>query len=102
MPDMLKCQNWILLGFMSGFLEDLVVVMRTLSQTEISSNQLIMLSDLIKNYREYESKNPERFPFITKLFSQDDTIVREYVITSIKCQKQSKRIGMYIDLSNIR
>ena len=89
-------KDWILLGFMSGFLEDLVVVMRTLSQTKISSTQLVMLSDLIQNYRKYcEEDNSGRFPFITKLFSHDESLVREYIISSIKSQGRSRRIGMY-------
>lgn len=91
-------KDWILLGFMSGFLEDLVVVMRTLSQTSISKTHLVTLTDLIQNYKTYcNSDNPNRFPFITKLFTQNIDIVRNYITNSIKSQSKSKRIGMYSD-----
>lgn len=89
-------KDWILLGFMSGFLEDLVVVMRTLTQTNISKEQMVTLPVLITNYRKYiTSDNSSRFPFITKLFEQEEELVREYIINSIKSQGKSKRISMY-------
>lgn len=94
-------KDWILLGFMSGFLEDLVVVMRTLTQTSISKTQLVTLTDLVNNYEIYYiSTNSDRFPFITKLFKENIQIIRDYIVKAINSQSKSKRIGLYTDVDN--
>jgi hypothetical protein len=93
-------KDWILLGFMSGFLEDLVIVMRTLDQLNISNSQLVSLDNFISKFK-LDPNNFIRFPFIAKLLTQDNNLIKDYMSVAIKSQGKSKRIGIYIDENNI-
>lgn len=94
---------WVSLGFIAGLLEDLVVVMRTASQTGISNSHLITLDELVDGYFKYEQENHNftRFPFLTKLFTQDKNKINDMLTTAIKSQGiNCKRVSQYFDESN--
>jgi len=90
-------KSWVLLGFLAGVLEDLVVVMRTASQLKISSNHLITLDELTSNIGNcIKTEEGEiRFPFLGKLFTQDKTLIVTLLKSAIDSQGAARRIAIY-------
>lgn len=90
-------KSWVLLGFLAGVLEDLVVVMRTASQLKISPNHLITLDELTTNIGNCIKidEGEIRFPFLDKLFNQDKAIIISLLKSAIDSQGQARRIAIY-------
>lgn len=92
-------KSWILLGFLAGVLEDLVVVMRTVKQMKISSNHLVTIDTLITGYNNYIQTETDgsRFPFLTKLFAFSTDQIVTLLKTAINSQGKARRIAFYND-----
>jgi hypothetical protein len=97
-------RDWMNLGYMCGLLEDLVVVMRTLSQLNISKTHLVDIPRLITNFVEYmhkeESDSNHRFLFLSDLVLNSHRIIDQIIVNSILSQGNSKRIGIYTPLDD--
>lgn len=90
-------KSWVLLGFLAGVLEDLVVIMRTASQLKISPNHLITLDELTTNLGNCikTEEGEVRFPFIGKLFTQDKAVIIALLKSAIDSQGQARRIAIF-------
>jgi hypothetical protein len=93
--------EWMNLGIYAGILEDLVVIMRTASQINISNDHLISLDVLKTRFIELNdtAQINIRFPFINRIFMYDSNMISKIIRDAIKFQGCSKRIGYYIDIS---
>ncbi len=94
-------KSWIPLGFLAGVLEDLVVIMRTGKQLNISPNHLISLEELIGGYDIYNKKVTDRdvarFPFLTKLFTLPRDDIMFLLKNAVDSQGKARRISVYFD-----
>jgi hypothetical protein len=93
-------KSWLLLGFLAGVLEELVVIMRTASQMGISPNHLITLDELVKGLKISYADDPInecRFLFMTKLLSQSTERITTLLKSAIDSQGKARRISMYTD-----
>jgi hypothetical protein len=91
---------WLGLGVSAGFMEDMVVVMRTISQLGFSSTHVCSIKRLISGYRKYIEDNPDhfRFMFMRFVFNRyNDEDLIQFIISAIKNQDASKRIGLLED-----
>jgi hypothetical protein len=97
--------DWMQIGYFGGLLEDLVVVMRTITQLKISSGQLISINEFIANFRNLiknDQQNAFRFTFLVDLFTIDNNIkIGEFLLKAISLQGLSTRIGVYNDDINL-
>jgi hypothetical protein len=104
-------RNWMCLGYQCGFLEDLVVVMRTLGQLKISLTHMVGLTDLVTGFLTYlareaekDDDNPPRFSFLTNVLTNrlkgDRPAMRAFFRNAIEAQGASMRIGVWSDLSD--
>ena len=84
-------KSWIELGFIAGVLEDLVVVMRTASQLNISTEHLIPLETIINSLRD----DQERFPCLTRLFRLPRDQLGLAMDKALASQGKAKRISVY-------
>lgn len=92
---------WLNLGIFGGILEDLIVVLRTPVDIFGEEKHLFSCTELIEKITSLMNRDDsflKRFFFLGKLFlSHEKDEVRRILLECINLQRDSKRIGIYID-----
>lgn len=96
-----KC--WLKIGMYGGILEELIVILRTPSQTGIGDTHMHTISSIVGGFNKFlqqenDEGKPTRFLFLTKLVTKySDLVVTNILCDCVKYQGESKRIGIYDD-----
>jgi hypothetical protein len=89
--------SWLSIGFCAGFMEDLVVVMRTGSQLGIFTTHVSTVEEIVAGFRHYlTTVKPTnvRFAFMTYAFDKlSDSDVSALIVKAVKSQGVSQRVG---------
>jgi hypothetical protein len=97
-----KC--WLNIGLYGGILEELIVILRTPSQTGIGNTHMHTISNIILGFQRFlkqenDEGKPIRFLFLSKLITKHGDKITHILEDCVKYQGDSRRIGMYEDAS---
>lgn len=96
-----KC--WLKIGLYGGILEELIVILRTPSQTGIGKTHMHTIFNIVDGFKKFllqenDEGKPNRFLFLTKLVTKySDESLSHVLRDCVKFQGESRRIGIYDD-----
>jgi hypothetical protein len=97
--------SWLRIGLFGGILEELIVILRTPSQTGMGTQHMFTVEEVMLGIKTFNAKHSEesddvRFLFLTNLSEKPKDVVKNTISEAITYQGASKRIGIYYDSSS--